>query len=241
MGTTYDDDDLLPISAIQHWLFCRRQCGLIHLEQAWAENRLTAQGRQLHDCAHEGGSESRGDLRVVRGLRLCSHELGLTGQADVVELKRPPPESPPDRQACVPGLQGRWIPYPVEYKRGRPKANDCDRAQLCAQAMCLEEMLDTRIHDGALFYGKPRRREVVVFDARLRAVTQTAAEDIHRMMQSGATPPPTYSPKCRRCSMAEGCLPKSTGAANHASDYLRRGLIDAIQPDPLEEDDREDL
>ena len=160
----YTEDDLLPISAVQHWLFCPRQCALIYVEQAWAENRLTAQGRELHDRAHEGQAEMRAGVRIVRGLRLCSFHLGLTGQADVVELHRPEPGTPAGQQTAVPGVDGLWTVHPVEYKRGRPKPIDCDRAQLCAQAMCLEEMLGVAIPEASLFYGQPRRRESVVLD-----------------------------------------------------------------------------
>ena len=235
-----DEDDLVPISALQHWLFCPRQCGLIHLEQAWAENKLTAQGRQLHDRAHEAPPESRGDVRIARGLRLCSRELGLTGQADVVELRRPTPETPPEQQASVPGLEGKWTLHPVEYKRGRPKAADCDRVQLCAQAMCLEEMLGVKIPEGSLFYGQPRRREPVVFDPALRQATRQAARDTRQMVQSGITPPPEYSGKCRSCSLNEFCMPKQAGSSQRVRRYLQRQIQDALGPDPPGDPPHED-
>ena len=236
----FAEDDLLPISALQHWLFCPRQCALIHLEQAWSENQLTAQGRVLHDNAHEAAPESRGDVRIVRGLRLCNFELGLTGQADVVELRRPGPATPSDQQTGVPGLEGLWTLQPVEYKRGRPKQIDCDRVQLCAQAMCLEEMLHVRIPVGGLFYGQPRRRETVALDEPLRQLTRQAAEQVHQLLRAGRTPPPEYAPKCRSCSLLRTCLPKRTAQADAGRRYLRRQLDQALAPDNGE-GNREDL
>lgn len=229
----YNEDDLLPISALQHWLFCPRQCALIHLEQAWSENQLTAQGRVLHDRAHNAPSESRGDLRVIRGLRLCSRELGLTGQADVVELHLPQPDTPLEQQANIPGLVGRWIIQPVEYKRGRPKQADCDRVQLCAQAMCLEEMLQVGIVEGTLFYGQPHRRETVVLDNPLRQLTCQTAVQIHQMIRGSQTPSGEYSPQCRSCSLIDTCMPKYADKTKDARIYLRRQLnlslaIDAV-------------
>jgi CRISPR-associated exonuclease Cas4 len=186
----YDEADLLPLSALQHLMFCERQCALIHIEQAWQENRLTAEGRVMHERAHEGGSESRGLVRTARGLRVRSLRLGLIGQADVVEF---PKDSPP---------------LPVEYKRGKPKANRCDEVQLCAQAMCLEEMLGVAVPCGALFYGKPRRRTEVVFDAGLRKLTETTAARLHALIHRGETPPPVYEKKCESCSLMTLCQPK---------------------------------
>ena len=236
----YTEDDYIAISALQHWIFCPRQCALIHLEQAWEENKLTAQGRQLHEHAHDGGPETRGDLRIVRGLRLCSRELGLTGQADVVELRRPPQDSPIGQQAVIPGLDGVWIVHPIEYKRGRPKEIDCDRIQLCAQAMCLEEMLGVTILQGSLFYGQPHRREEVDFDPALRDKTRQTAGMVHDLIASGRTPPPKYSGKCRSCSLYSFCLPKRTIRARIGNLYLRRQLADAISPNPRGTPDHED-
>jgi len=237
----YDESDMLPISALQHYLYCPRQCALIHLEQAWTENLLTAQGRQLHDRAHQAGPESRGDVRIVRGLRLCSRELGLTGQADVVELHRPRPDCPLDQQACVPALDGKWTIHPVEYKRGWPKRIDCDRVQLCAQALCLEEMLDVCIVEGGLFYGRPRRREPVVFNDSLRKLTRRTASDVHDLIRRGLTPPPADSSKCRSCSLVHSCMPKRTSRARSAGLYLRRQLREALACDPPEINNHEKI
>lgn len=235
-----DEDDYLPISALQHYLYCPRQCALIHLEQAWSENLLTAQGRQLHDRAHEGQAESRGPLRVVRGLRLCSRQLGLTGQADVVEFHRQAPGTPADQLAAVPTLDGMWSVHPVEYKRGQPKELDCDRVQLCAQAMCLEEMLGVSIPQASLFYGQPRRREVVALDQRLRQLTCQTASQVHVLIRSGITPPPAQPSRCRGCSLVSRCMPKRTGRSVAASLYLRRQLTENLQTDPPEVPPHED-
>ncbi len=155
----YSESDLLMLSAIQHLAFCERQCCLIHIEQAWAENRLTAEGRILHDRVHSENAESRGDVYIVRGLKLRSLQLGLSGVADVVEFHRVETGG-----VSLPGKKGQWKPFPVEYKRGKPKSDRCDEVQICGQAMCLEEMLDTRIENGALFYGAQHKRHEVVFD-----------------------------------------------------------------------------
>ena len=229
-GGPYCEDDLLPVSALQHLLFCPRQCALIHLEQVWAENRLTAQGRQLHDRAHEAPPESRRDVRAVRGLRLQSLSLGLAGQADVVELHQADAQTPAEYQAGFPGLDGTWSIYPVEYKRGRPKRNACDRVQLCAQAMCLEEMIGVRIAGGALYYGLPRRRQEIAFDAELRQQVAQTARRLHELVASGVTPAAAYSPACRSCSLKDLCLPKSAGSARSTRDYLNRQIEALLAP-----------
>ena len=154
MRMMFDEDDLLPISGLQHLVFCERQWALIHIEQFWEENRLTAEGRVLHERVHDTATESRPGVVVARGLRLQSRQLGLTGQADVVEFHRIGDGDAGGVQ--LPEREGWWRPFPVEYKRGRPKANACDEVQLCAQALCLEEMFSVAIRSGALFYGTSR-------------------------------------------------------------------------------------
>ena len=164
---SFTEDDLLPISALQHLLFCERQAALIHLEQLWAENTLTVQGRHLHERVDTAPGESRGDVRFARALPLRSLRLGLVGRADLVELHRIPADAAEAGEpgASLPGVPGVWRPFPVEYKRGRPKPHHADLVQLCAQALCLEEMLGTPVPAGALFYGETRRRHDVAFDA----------------------------------------------------------------------------
>jgi CRISPR-associated exonuclease Cas4 len=225
----FAEDELLPISALQHLLFCERQCALIHVERLWAENPLTVEGRHLHERVDEEPGESRGDLRITRGLLLRNLRLGLTGRADVVELHRLPADASPEDGAELPGLPGRWRPFPVEYKRGRPKEHRADEVQLCAQALCLEEMLGTRVPVGALFYGQTRHRREIAFDPVLRALTEGAASRLHRLVASGVTPPPVREPKCDQCSLLALCMPAAP--AKSARGYLDRFLRD-IEPIP---------
>jgi CRISPR-associated exonuclease Cas4 len=204
----FDEDDLLPISALQHLAFCERQWALIHLEGLWSENVLTVEGRQLHRRVHEVEPERRGEVRIARGVRLRSLSLGLVGQADVVEFHRLPADT--QGGASLVGEPDGWRPFPVEYKRGRPKRGDCDLVQLCAQALCLEEMLQAEVPAGALFYGRTRRRQDVRFDALLRGATRVLAARLHELNGAGNTPPASFGHHCKRCSLMDRCLPRAT-------------------------------
>lgn len=210
---TYKEEDFIQLSALQHFVFCPRQCALIHIEQLWSENVFTAEGRIMHDKAHEEKTEIRKNVRIERGIPLRSNKLGLNGKADVVEFHKDD--------------SGRWIPFPVEYKRGKPKIDDSDKVQLCAQALCLEEMLNVEIPEGAIFYGKIRRREDVIFDDALRQETENTVKKTHELIASGFTPKAEYSKKCERCSFLEICLPKTCGkratVANYLKDIIERG------------------
>ncbi len=206
----FTEDQLLPISALQHLLFCERQCALIHVEQVWAENHLTIQGQYLHKKAHDGPTETRDGVRTTRGLPLRSLRLGLIGKADVVEVERIRISGDGTRTAS------RLNVTPVEYKRGRPKKDDSDRVQLCAQALCLEEMLEVSIPSGAIFYGQQRRRTVVGFDASLRELTRTSAGKLHELIASGQTPTARYQRKCDSCSLVELCMPGVIGLQRSA-------------------------
>jgi CRISPR-associated exonuclease Cas4 len=200
------DADLIALSALQHYLFCPRQCALIHVEQAWAENAATAEGRVVHERVHAVESEMRRGVRTVTGMPLRSNRLGVTGIADVVELHKIP---------------GGWRPYPVEHKRGRPKAHRADEVQLCAQAMALEEMFAAEIVEGALFYGQPRRRTSVPFDPALRSLTQDVAGATRALIATGRTPRVAYDKKrCDACSLIEICRPHTTGATQSAAAWL---------------------
>ena len=212
----FSEDELIPLSALQHLLFCERQCALIHIEQAWAENRFTAEGRIMHERVDEAGRESRGRVRTVNGLPLRSLRLGLSGKADAVEFHREGDD--------VSGDASVWQPFPVEYKRGKPKQNDCDLVQLCAQALCLEEMLEVAVPEGALYYGKPRRRLVVVFAEALREKTREAARRLHELINSGHTPQARYEKKCESCSMLSVCMPKVTGSHRSVRRYMAQAL-----------------
>ena len=208
----FNEDDLLPLSGLQHLLFCERQCALIHLEQVWADNPFTVEGKALHEATDEPGTEVRSGVRRARGLLLRSLRLGLAGKADTVELH-------PDAAGVpVPGVEGRFRLFPVEYKRGKPKEHRADEVQLCAQALCLEEMLGTTIPEGALFYGTTRRRLPVPFDGELRALTEDAARRYHALITSGITPHARREPKCESCSLLPLCRPDATGKS--AGRYL---------------------
>jgi CRISPR-associated exonuclease Cas4 len=205
---TYTQDDLLPLSGLQHILFCERQCALIHVEQVWDENRLTAEGRIMHEHVHEADSESRGNKRVEYALPLRSLRLGLIAKADVVEFHK---KSTPDEI---------WLPYPVEYKHGKPKKDDSDKVQLCAQAMCLEEMMDVEIPEGAIFYGKTRHRLSVTLDDELRMKTEETSRRFHALVDCGKTPKPAYARKCDSCSVYEKCLPKTVEKGQSVNKYI---------------------
>ena len=211
---SYSEDDLIMISALQHYVFCPRQCALIHIEQVWSESGLTAEGRIMHEKVHEEGNESRGAVRIARGVPLRSLRLGLVGMADVVEFRKIG--------------KGVWQPFPVEYKRGKPKPDHCDAVQLCAQAMCLEEMLSVTVPKGALFYGRTRRRADVVFDETLRRETEQTAEKARSLIMSGVTPPPVYAKRCESCSLigelhAEEDGEEAVGETLSGADDRRRG------------------
>ena len=206
----YAIDDLLMISALQHYAFCPRQCALIHIEQIWTESGRTAEGRIMHERVHDESRESRGDVRIDYGVSLRSLRLGLIGKADVVEFHRQP--------------DGSWLPFPVEYKRGKPKADDCDLVQLCAQAICLEEMLSIAIPEGALFYGQTRHRLDVIFDEALRRETEETAKRAHNLIASDRTPPPVYEKRCESCSLMAECLPKTIQKRRSVKTYLTRIL-----------------
>jgi CRISPR-associated exonuclease Cas4 len=218
-NAVYEEGELLPISALQHLVFCERQCALIHVEGIWQDNALTASGNAAHERVDGAPGETRRDVRIARGLALRSLRLGLTGRADVVEFHRF------DTGVPVEGLSGKWVPFPVEYKRGRPKTHRADEVQLCAQALCLEEMLGTEVRDGALFYGQPRRRTMVLFDAELRELVERAAARLHELVAGGRTPRAVYEKKCDACSLYEICRPRS--ATRSASSYVSRSLEEA--------------
>ena len=212
--------DLLQLSGLQHFAYCPRQWALIHIEQQWQENERTADGRIFHSRAHEGAShELRGDLLILRGLRVFSDELGVSGSCDVVEFRRDP------AGVSLPRFEGTWQPYPVEYKRGEPKENNADRLQLCAQAMCLEEMLLCDIPEGSLFYGETRRREVVALDAPLRAEVTQMLDQMHRYYNAHHTPKARQTKGCNACSLRDVCLPR-LGRLSDVSSYIKARLED---------------
>ena len=216
----YQEEDLLPLSGLQHFAFCRRQWALIHVENQWQENLRTTEGHLLHQRAHDGTQrERRGDTLILRGLPIVSYTLGLSGQCDIVEFHLTPEGIP------LRGEEGLWLPYPVEYKRGKPKEHRADELQLCAQAMCLEEMLCCEIPQAALFYGEPRRRMAVVLSQELRQTVRDFSGEMHQYAQRGYTPKAKPGKFCSACSLKDLCLPQLT----------RRGAVSGYLKNALEE------
>lgn len=213
-----EESDYLQLSGLQHFAFCRRQWALIHIEQQWAENYRTAEGSILHEHAHDSASrESRGAVKITRGMYIRSAELGVSGQCDVVEFRRD------DSGVPISGWEGKWRPFPVEYKHGAPKVSDADRLQLCAQAMCLEEMLCCPVPQGALFYGEIKRREIVDCTPELRERVRGTLEEMHALYRSGHTPKVKPSKSCNACSLKPLCLPALMRQGT-VDDYLRGSL-----------------
>jgi len=202
----YNEDDLIPLSSLQHYAFCRRQCALIHIEQIWHENIYTFEGRILHDKVHAGKKEKRRTIRSDFGMPVRSLELGLSGKTDTVEY----------------GDDGTI--RIVEMKRGKPKTKGMDEVQLCAQAMCLEEMLAVTIPEGWLFYGKVRRRKSVIFTSELRKKTYELAQEVHSFLEAGKTPPPEPNKQCPRCSLYSVCLPKTLARSRTVEKYIIKAL-----------------
>lgn len=215
---SWPEEDWLQLSGLQHFAFCRRQWALIHIEDRWAENGRTVDGHLMHEQVHDPAfQESRGDCLTVRGLAIHSVELGVSGQCDAVEFHR--------CSAGVPlqGREGLWLPYPVEYKRGRPKEHNADELQLCAQGMCLEEMLCCAIPEGALYYGEPRRRTAVSFTPELRKQVQDCLAQMHQLYQRQSTPKVKPSKACGACSLKDLCLPRLM-SRKRVADYLSAAM-----------------
>lgn len=215
---SWPEEDYLQLSGLQHFAFCRRQWALIHIEDQWAENYRTVDGHLMHERVHDQElRESRGDRLTVRGLAVHSARLGVSGQCDAVEFFKAPAGVP------LRGRDGLWLPYPVEYKRGKPKEHNADELQLCAQAMCLEEMLCCPVPEGALYYGEPRRRTVVSFTEELRGRVQDSLAEMHELYQRRYTPKVKPSKACNACSLKDLCLPKLMSRRS-VSDYLAANL-----------------
>lgn len=205
------EDALVPVSALQHYLFCPRQCALIHVERIWTEDGATAQGRLLHERVDGGKADRRQGVRTVRGLILRSLALGVWGKADAVEFH---------------GSGAAACPYPIEYKHGQPKLHRADEVQLCAQALCLEEMFGRPVPEGALFYARTRKRSVIAIDAELRALTIRVVVDVRAMMAQGSTPAPRHMAACRACSMIDDCRPKRLEKPPSVARWLVTQLAD---------------
>lgn len=225
----YEQDELLPLSALQHLIFCDRQAALIHVDQVWADNSYTVQGRELHKKVDAMRPEARPGMLVLRSLTIRSLELGLTGKSDVVEFRQVESAANGIR---LTGRSGEWMPHPVEYKRGRPKKHQADEVQLCAQAICLEEHFGLGIPGGHIFYGRTRRRQEVLFSQNLRKLTTETSLLLHDLVQNGTIPIRYRESKCERCSLLNVCLPPKRRGYCSASDYLH-GEIGSQSTDDL--------
>lgn len=217
----YPEDELLPLSGLQHISFCERQWALIHIEQQWNENLRTAEGRVMHDKVHDPDYKSyKPGVIVVRGMTLQSFNLGIYGVADIIEFVRQEDGS----GIVIPKKEGLYSPRPVEYKRGKTKAGDYDRIQLCAQAMCLEEMLQCNIKEADLYYGETRRRETVELNDKLRGEVRRLSDHMHELYREGITPKPDMKLSvCKTCSMVNICMPKmrlKTSVKNYWDELL---------------------
>ncbi len=215
----YSAEDLLLLSGIQHFAFCERQWALIHIEQLWNENVLTVQGAHVHERTDDPFSdETRGDLRIVRSVPVLSLNLGLQGIVDVIEFRKT--QLSDLLGVEISGAAGRWRPRPVEYKRGKPKPDACDEVQLCAQAICIEEMMGVQISTGELYYAQIRRRQAVEFSAELRSLAQSLSARMHECYELGITPSAVPSKRCRSCSLKEACQPSIARRRDAVQRYM---------------------
>lgn len=215
-----DEENYLQLAGLQHFIFCRRQWALIHIEGLWKENLLTVEGNIFHEKAHdEKKREKRGNTLILRGLPVFSREMGVSGKCDVIEFYSD------ENGVSLNGEEGFWKPFPIEYKHGRPKAHNADKLQLCAQAMCLEEMLCCDIENGALFYGETRRREEVTFTDELRKIVASSFKEMHELFDRGYTPKVKPQKSCNSCSLNEICMPKLLKNAK-VTDYIKNHMED---------------
>ncbi|MDR1885593.1 MAG: CRISPR-associated protein Cas4 [Synergistaceae bacterium] len=215
----YSDDDLLAISGLQHMAFCERQWALIHIEREWDDNVLTIEGRHLHEFVHEQGSGSRSGALMIRGLRLRSLEIGLYGVADLVEFH------PSDDGAEVEGHPGRWRPYPVEYKRGVKRYDRADEIQVCAQALCLEEMFGATVRFGAVYHGQPRRRTETEISDSLRNEMKSLCARARELLDVGGRARPNVGRHCKNCSLVVQCMP-GVISRDGSAEYMSRIIAD---------------
>jgi CRISPR-associated exonuclease Cas4 len=238
MTPEYTPDDLLPLSGIQHFLFCRRRWALIHVEMQWKDNVLTVEGKQMHERADDPFfTEVRNGVITARSVPVASFRLGLTGVCDVVEftpsprLRHPSPDGRGDGGegdgVKLPNREGLYLPAPVEYKHGKPMEKPADKAQLCAQALCLEEMLSVTIPKGYLYYGEIRHRVEIELTPELRKLVKEMSDEMHNYFSRGYTPRVKTSKACRSCSLVDVCLPKLQEKAIPASKYIRQQIENA--------------
>lgn len=217
----YTDEECLQISGVQHFVYCPRQWQLIHIEMEWRESDLTALGQILHHRVDKPElPQKRGDTLTLRSVPLVSHRLGIQGKSDAVLLT----PTTDDHYFSHPRYPGRWAPTPVEYKRGRPKQHNADKLQLCAEALCLEEMYDLTIPRGYIYYGETAHRLEVAIDRPLRDELEACLVAMHRLMREGATMPPRNDARCRRCSLRDICLPEIAASERVVNYYHRHDI-----------------
>jgi CRISPR-associated exonuclease Cas4 len=220
----YSEDELLPISALQHLLFCERRAALVCTEGLWKDNIFTAEGTLMHERTHLPGTESRDKLKIARNLWLRSLRLGICGKVDTVEF-RLLEGNEEDQGIILAGETGHWQPFPVEYKRGHLRSEASFEIQLCAQALCLEEMLPIRINGGALYYGQTHRRLEIILDEAIRQKTEAATLRLHEIIQSGITPKAQFQAKCRSCSLCDICLPETMNGNKKVEEYIEHFIM----------------
>lgn len=223
----WEDIDFLDIAGIQHFSFCRRQWALIHIEKEWEDNDLTVLGSIVHEHAHDGSfTEKRGDILITRSLEVRSYVLKAHGFCDVVEFHK-------DKQGVkLFNREGTWKPYPVEYKKGKPKTTEMDRLQLCTQAIALEEMFDCNIDKGYLFYHEIAKREEVEFSEALRKQVESAFQEMHAYYEKSYTPKVKPSAKCKRCSLQNICLPEIANKES-VNTYIKRKLHEEAEDEKI--------
>lgn len=225
-GKRYTDDELLSLSGIQHFHFCKRQWALIHVEQQWEDNLRTAEGHIIHERVDDPFfNESRGDVVISRAFPLVSFTLGLNGVADVIEYTRS------DTGFPIPGSEGLWTMKPVEYKRGKPKIDERDEVQLCAQVMCLEEMFSVRIDEADFYYNEIRRRQHLKITDDLRSLVSSLADEMHTIFHNGTTPEAESGKNCALCSLVDVCIPKLTKKKSSVRNYIGRHVQEACAHD----------
>lgn len=216
----YQVEEFLMLSGIQHYYFCKRQWALIHIEQQWQENVRTVEGKNIHERVDDPFIvESRGDIVIARSVPLISYKLGLYGIADVVEFNRSNTDG-----INLKDRDGLWMPIPIEYKRGKPKDDQRDEVQLCAQAICLEEMLNVNIRTGYLFYHTIRRRIKVNLDEEIRWIVQKLADEMHLVFTEGKTPYAKKEKHCKNCSMKDICQPKISSKRMNVKEYIKKAV-----------------
>jgi CRISPR-associated exonuclease Cas4 len=225
-GKRYNDDELLSLSGIQHFCFCKRQWALIHVEQQWQENLRTTEGHIVHERVDDPFlNESRGGIVISRAFPLVSYSLGMNGIADVIEYTRSEKGTP------IPGFEGLWLMKPVEYKRGKPKIDERDEVQLCAQVMCLEEMFGVRIDEADFYYNEIRRRQHIRITDDLRNLVSSLADEMHKVFQNGITPEAEAGKNCALCSLIDICIPKLTRRKSSVRNYIGKHILEACVHD----------